>query len=179
MTDVAQRYGLVLYELAREEGVSQLVMEQSQVLLEAFCAEPDFLRLLGSHNLSKQDRCALVNDCFGDKIHPYLLNFLKTLIREGIVGKFPDCCRHIRSCYYADNDTLLVQVYTAQALTPDQVRLLTQKMERITGKRLILENKIDPDCLGGVRLCYDGKQIDGTVKNYLGTVRNLLKITVL
>ena len=33
--------------------------------------------------------------------------------------------------------------------------------------------------LGGLRLNYDGKQVDGTVKNRLDTIGKLLKNTVL
>jgi len=42
-----------------------------------------------------------------------------------------------------------------------------------------VHNRIDPECLGGVRLDYDGKRVDGSVANRLETVRNMLKNTVL
>lgn len=179
MTEVAQQYGQALYELARDEGIGKTVLEQSQTLVQAFRDEPDFLRLLASVNLSKQERCAVLDDSFREKVHPYLLNFLKILTQEGMIRRFPDCCKHFEGCYYADNGILPVVAYTAQMLTPAQIKLLTGKMESITGKTVLLKNHIDPNCLGGVRLCYDGKQIDGTVKNRLDAVGKLLKNTVL
>ena len=72
-----------------------------------------------------------------------------------------------------------VKAYTAQPLSQEQTQLLTEKMQTITGETVLLENLIDPDCLGGVRLSYDGKQIDGTVQNRLASVGKLLKNTVL
>ena len=50
---------------------------------------------------------------------------------------------------------------------------------QITGKKVTLTNRIDPACMGGVRLTYDGNQVDGTVKNRLDTISNMLKNTVL
>ena len=47
------------------------------------------------------------------------------------------------------------------------------------GKTVELDCKINPAVLGGIRLDYDGKQVDGTVKNRMDTIGGLLKNTVL
>ena len=49
----------------------------------------------------------------------------------------------------------------------------------ITGKTVELHCRIDPTVLGGIRLDYDGKRVDGTVKNRLDAMAALLKNTVL
>lgn len=179
MTEAAQQYGQALYELARDENISKLLWEQMQVLSEAFDSEPDFLRLLASVTVSKEERYDLLDESFRETIHPYLLNFLKILTQEGLIRKFPDCCKHFEGRYYEDNGILPVQVYTAKPLTAEQTGRLAEKMESITGKTVLLRNRIDPDCLGGVRLCYDGIQVDGTVKSRLDAIGKLLKNTVL
>lgn len=179
MTKAAGQYGRALYALARDEGICDLVLEQMQVLAEAFQEEPDFLRLLASPNLSKQARLDILDASFREKLHPYLLNFLKILTVQRLIQTFPDCCRYVESCYYADNGIVPVRVYTAQPLNPEQTRLIKGKMENITGKTVILKTRIDPACLGGVRLCYDGKQVDGTVKSRLDAIGKLLKNTVI
>ena len=67
---------------------------------------------------------------------------------------------------------------TAVALTQEQHARLTEKLTQLTGKTVELENKVDPAVLGGVRLDYDGKRVDGTVQSRLDSVRDLLKNTV-
>lgn len=174
-----QQYAQALYELALDEHITKELLSQLRVLTKAFREEPGFLQLLTSAQISKAERCDLLDDSFRDKLHPYLLNFLKILTQEGLIRRFPDCVNHFESCYYADNGILPVCAYTAQPLTAAQTQLLTEKVESITGKTVLLENRIDPDCLGGVRLCYDGIQVDGTVKNRLDMVGKLLQNTVL
>lgn len=175
MTQAAQQYAQALYELARDENVAKEMLSQLQTLAKAFREEPDFLRLLASPSLRKAERRDLLDDSFRHSLHPYLLNFLKILTREGMIRKFSDCCKYFESSYNADNGILPVLAYTAQPLTDRQTEKLTKKMERITGKTVLLENKLDPGCLGGVRLCYDGKQIDGTVVSRLAAAGKLLK----
>ena len=54
-----------------------------------------------------------------------------------------------------------------------------RRVETITGKSVELENRVDPAVMGGVRLDYDGKRVDGTVKNRLESIGGMLKNTVL
>ena len=63
--------------------------------------------------------------------------------------------------------------------TEIDTRKLSEKLGRITGKQIELHNRIDPSCLGGVRLDYDGQRLDDTVAHRLENIRNLLKNTVL
>ena len=79
MTQVGNVYGEALYELALSEGLQDEIKEQMQVLNQSFAQEPGFIRLLRSPNLSKQERCGILDSSFRGKVHLYLLNFLKIL----------------------------------------------------------------------------------------------------
>ena len=52
-------------------------------------------------------------------------------------------------------------------------------IKKMTGKKILLENVVDPSCLGGVRLDYDGKRVDDTIQHRLDALRGLLKNTIL
>ena len=179
MTQVGTVYGEALYDLAKSEDLDSLIAQQLDVLEEAFRQEPDFLRLLASPNLSKPQRCAILDESFRDQIHPYILNFLKILTERGYPKQFPDCCAAFRDRYNADHGILPVTAVTAVALTDAQQQKLTEKLADMTGKTIALTNRIDPSVLGGIRLDYSGKQLDDTVSHRLDTLRSLLKNTVL
>ena len=168
-----------LYSLAKEEGLSQTILEELKVLEEVLHREPDYLRLLAAPNLSKEERCGILDESFRGKLHPYLLNFLKILTEKGYVRQFGACCKAYTQQYYEDNHILPVCAVTAVALSEAQAEKLTAKLAQITGKTIELSNRVDADCLGGVRLDYDGKRVDGTVRNRLDAIRSMLKNTVL
>ena len=179
MTQIGNTYGQALYDLAREEGLSTQILEQLQALDQAFAREQEFLRLLGAPNLPKEERCQILDDSFRSKIEPYVLNFLKLLTEKGYVRYFSDCCRVYREHYNADNGILPVQAVCAVALTGEQEQKLTDKLSHLTGKTIQLTTKVDPSVLGGVRLDYDGKRVDGTVQSRLQALRDMLKNTQL
>ena len=60
-----------------------------------------------------------------------------------------------------------------------QTEKLAKKLSGITGKTVLIENQIDADCIGGVRLDFDGKRLDDTVAHRLEAIGGLLKNTVL
>ena len=179
MTQAGSIYGQALYTLAHEEGLCAEILEQLNVLEPCFRAEPDFVRLLTSPNLSKQERCAILDDSFRGKVHPYVLNFLKILTEKGYMKHFADCCKAFEEQYNLDNGILPVTVITAVALSDAQTEKLSEKLSRVTGKQIKLLQKIDPSVLGGVRLDYDGKRLDDTVSHRMDAIRGLLKDTVL
>jgi len=179
MTQVGSVYGEALYSLALEEALSKQILEEISVLEQSFHAEPDFIRLLSTPNLSVQERCKILDDSFRGNVHPYVLNFLKILTEKGYMRHFFDCCKAYEESYNRDNGILPVTAITAVSLNPAQVEKLTAKLCQITGKQVTLHNRVDPEVLGGVRLDYDGKRLDDTVSHRLDAVRSLLRNTVL
>ena len=51
MTEVASIYGQAMYDLARDEGQSQAILEQLTALRSSLQDQPDFIRLLCAPNI--------------------------------------------------------------------------------------------------------------------------------
>lgn len=179
MTEIANNYGGALYELAREEGLSQRILNEITVLTESFCAEPDFIQLLAAPSIPKQERCQVLDSSLRERVHPYVLNFLKILTERGYIRQFSGCCQAYRQRYNRDNGILPVTAVTARPLDGAQQQKLSAKLASVTGKTIDLTCRVDPQALGGVCLDFDGKQVDGTVRRRLDDIRDILKNTVL
>ena len=179
MTQVGNVYGEALYDLASSEGLSRNILQELTVLEESFRQNPEFLRLLAAQSLSKQERCSILDDSFRGKLHPYVLNFLKILTEKGYPKHFFDCVASYREHYNRDNGILPVTAVTAVPLSKEQSARLCRKLVTITGKTIQLTNKLEPSVLGGIRLDYDGKCLDGTIAQRLDAIRGKLKNTAL
>jgi len=179
MTQAASVYAQALYDLAKDEGLGKTILEELAVLKKVFADTPQYSKLLSTPNIPKQERCGVLDEAFRGKVHPYVLNFMKILTEKGYIRSFPDCCDAYRSFYNEDNGILVVKAVSAVALTSAQVEKLTEKLSATTGKTIDLQCSIDATALGGLRLNYDGKQVDGTVKTKLDAIGKLLKNTVL
>lgn len=179
MTQIGTVYGESLYELAKEENLTAEIGGQLKVLKASFQQEPDFIKLLSTPSLTKADRRKILDDSFRGSVEPYVLNFLKILTEKGYMRCFSDCCNAYAALYNQDNGILPVTAVTAVALSAQQTGKLTAKLAQLTGRQIELHNRIDPSCLGGVRLDYDGQRLDDTVSHRMATIRDMLKNTVL
>ncbi len=179
MNRIGTLYGQGLYALAKEEGLEADILQQLQTLEQAFSQEPTFLKLLVSANVPKQDRTQILDESFRGKVHIYVLNFLKLLTEKGYIRHFSACYRAYREQYNEDKGILEVSAVAAISLTDGQKERLAEKLAAITGKKIDLICKVDPAVLGGIRLNFDGKQVDGTVKGRLDAMAKTLHDTVL
>ena len=179
MTDAANQYGTALYELSMDEGLVDQILPQLKSLQEIMNSEPKFAVLLSAPSVPKAQRIQVIDTVLKGKVHPYLLNFMKILTEKGYMKHFGGCCRVFRNLYNQDQGILPVTCVTSCPMSPELQAKLTQKLSSVTGKTIDLSCRLDPSCLGGVRLDFDGKQVDGTIRRRLEDVRNILKNTVL
>lgn len=175
MTGVAGVYGQALYDLARDEEVAEGIGAEIKEIRKILADNPDFMRLITNPSIPKAERLGVVDEAFRGQVHPYVLNFMKILTEKGYMQAFPACCDVYRASYNADNNILPVVATTAVALDEAQAAKLRRKLSGITGRQIELENRIDPACLGGMRIDYDGKRVDDTVTGRIERLHNMLK----
>lgn len=178
MTAAGKMYGGALYELAAEDGLDEAILGQLAEVLALLRENPAYMKLLALPSVPKTERCAALDEAFGGRVQPYLLNFLKILCEKGEIRALPDCHKEYRARYNEARGILEVAAVTAVPLTEGQASALRQKLAAVTGKTILLANRVDPACLGGVRLDLGGTQLDGTVQNRLDELRRRLAATV-
>ena len=179
MTTAANEYAQALYSLAEDESLQEEIYPQVMEAERLLKADPVFLKILDAPNIAREERCAMIGKCFGEAFHPYLVNTLKLMTEKGYAYLLPECCRAYDKLYQDGHGIITVKAYTAVALTAAQSERLIGKLRTMTGKQIRLENIIQPECLGGVRLDMDGRQIDDTVRHRLDEVRDLLSASAL
>lgn len=177
MNRSASIYANSLYGLAVEENVAAEILCEMETVLGIFEREPAFTQLLSAASISKEERTGMLDACLRGKVQPYLLNFLKLITERGMVRQFGECCAAYRKLYNEDNGILPVSVVSAAPLEDTQKVRLKEKLCKLTGKNVELVCKVEVSCIGGIRIEYDDKMIDGTVEKRLSDVAQLLKNT--
>ena len=172
MTQTAKNYADALYELARDEGLDERVMQELTGVNALFAANPDYVRLLSASNVRREEQLAALDEAFSGRVHTYVCSFLKLLCERHHIRELPNCARRFRQRFNADHGILEASAVTARPLTDAQ-------REKLTGKRVDLENRVDPTVLGGIRLEYEGMELDGTVRARLDGLKKTLSDTVL
>ena len=179
MTTATSVYGQSLYDLAAEEGLSEEILKQMEAVQAIFKENPDYITLLLEPSIPRRERLGLLEEAFKGQVHPYLQNFLMILLENSLLRGFSACCRTYRESYNKDHGIEEATVTSAVALTEAQVKSLKSKLEAISGKTVILRQKVDSSVLGGLRVEIGGRLLDGTVMGRLADLRKKVSATVL
>ena len=171
MTNTAVIYGDSLYDLCAEENLTGELLSQTGAVKDIFEDNPDYIRVLNEPSLPKADRLKLLDEAFGGKIHAYLLNFLKLLCEKGIIAEYCNCAKQYKKRYCRDNGIVEATVTSAVRLSEQQKEKLTARLEKISGKKVVLIEKIDDKFIARLKVDMDGKQYDGTVSERINTIR--------
>ena len=174
MTELAREYGDGLYALCEEENISHEVLDQMLNLSRIFKEQPDFTRLLGNMSLSKEERVKILDSVLRGQIHLYLLNFLKILCERGALNEYEGCLAAFKTLYNQAHGIVEAFVTTAVALEDEQRARMTEKLSEMTGKKVVLNEKIDATLVGGVLLEMNGQRYDNTLKNRLKSIHSAM-----
>lgn len=179
MTQTAKNYADALYDLAWDEGLTDELLPQLKGVRDLLRENPDYPRLLSAANLPLAERLGVLDQALRDRVHPYVLNFVKILVERGHLDQFRDCFVRFRARYAQDHGILEATAVTAAPLSLPLLDKLSKRLSELTGQRIELDNRVDPSVLGGVRLEYNGRQLDGTLRHRLSGIEKTLSETVL
>ncbi len=179
MADIVKEYGKALYELSVEEGCESEFLGQIRYLRGLFAEHPDFLLLLRTPSIPKEERMAVIDRTLGERIACYLCSFLKLMTKRGHASFLPLCFDEYERLWYEHSGITTAEVVTAVPLSSEQKSALLSKLESKTGKSVDMRCTVDPSLLGGVSITLDGKRIEGSIRDRLDSLREHLNGTTL
>ena len=174
MTDLAREYGEALYELARDEDLGLLIFKQLDDISALLKQQPAFIRLLCSRAIERENRLKVVDDTFGNHVHPYVTNFMKLLVKKEHFDAFLLCAQWFHQRYNEDNGIVEARVTSAVALEKEELAALRVKLAHIAGRQVKLITSVDASLIGGVRVEMDGRRYDNTIQDRLGRLKRSL-----
>ncbi len=174
MTKNARMYGESLYELAAEEKLTDVLLEQIVVIRRIFRENPEYLRILAEPSISQAERKDLIEAAFAAQAEPYLVNFIKLLCEHNLLRDFFGCCEAFIQRCNIEHGIAEAVVTSAVPLTVGQINILREKLEKISGKSIRLIQNVDCRMLAGVRVELEGKELDGTVQGRLSDMARKL-----
>ena len=129
---------------------------------------------MSSPGISKNERLDSVKAAFEGRIPEYALSFVQLLCERSRVRAFDDCLNEYEQLYNASKQISEAYVTSAVELTDDEKKKLKLKLEKMSGKSLILKCTVDKSVLGGVIVKMDGKIMDGSLKHRLEEVKEVI-----
>jgi F-type H+-transporting ATPase subunit delta len=175
---VVSEYGKALFMLAKEDGKIDAILQDVKAVKEILTKNKSYVKLLDTPALKKEEKLAMIDEAFR-AVDESVVNLLKILSEKHSVYTFGSVCATYSALYDEEMGIEHVEAVSAVPMTDSQLKLLSEKLARITGKKIMIKNTVDKKILGGVMLRYAGVQIDGSVKSRLDAFAESLKNVVI
>lgn len=173
--ETSREYGCGLFDLACEEGICDTVLEETKLLSDLFT--DDYVHILLNPGIPKVERLRLIDELLGGKFNEYVVNCVMLMTERGHADSIRASFEVYEKLYLDKFSVVKVKAESAYPLTDSQKQKLTAKLERLTGRRAMIEYEINERLIGGMRLTYDNKRIDDSVQTKLKEIGALLAET--
>ena len=174
----AANYAEALFSLSEELGLSDSVLSDVIAVRDALSANPDYFKLTDTPALSVPEKLGLISRAFSS-VGEYVRNLLSILCERHSVHIFPEIAKEYILLYNDSRNIISAEITSAVALTPAQTERIRAKLEKMTGKTVNIRSKIDEELLGGIKLAFMGRQLDGSLRARLSSLEDGLKNTIL
>ena len=174
MTTTSREYAEALFELAAQAGLTKETSEGLETVMSALMQTPAYRALLASPAIPKEERLKALSASFGGKIPEILLAILRMMVSRGHVSAMDGMARDYEELARGYRGESVAVVTSAVPLREAEMVTLRAKLEKKLGRKIILRCRTNPALIGGVRVEVDGRVIDGSIRNKLDEIKEVM-----
>ncbi len=175
ISNISKRYARAFFEIAKEEKQIELYYNELNQFASVISQNKSLKDFLANPVFEQAAKKGVVEGVIAKlKLSGMTVSFLRLLVDK----KRIDILEDIVVCYCQLMDEALkkvrVNVKTAFALSDELRSLISANLEKALGKTVDMTVEQDPTLLGGVVIGVGDTLYDGSIKNQLNNMRNLL-----
>jgi len=176
VTGLAERYAAALFDLADERRMLDQVATDLRELRAMLQGSGDFLRLIRSPVLSRdQQSQAILTIAEHAGLSPLVRDFLAVVARNRRLFAVPAMIEAFLAKLAARRGEVAAEVIAAQALSEAQLAALNEQLRRSIGSRVSVDIRVDPGLIGGLVVKLGSRMIDGSIKSTLQRLQLAMK----
>ncbi|MBP2243002.1 F-type H+-transporting ATPase subunit delta [Cytobacillus eiseniae] len=172
---VAKRYAVALFRLANEHQLLDQMEEELRAVKEIMNQNADLHAILKSPKLSIEKKQEIVKSAFATAVNTYVLNTLLILIERHREDEISSVADHFISLANDARGIAEAKVYSIRPLTEVECEALSASFAAKVGKKsLRIDNIVDTNLLGGIKLRIGNRIFDGSLRGKLDRLERQL-----
>ena len=168
---IASRYAAALYKwVGADDATALLLCTQAKTLVAALSLEK--LRfLLRDASLTKVEKLSLLEAALSpEKMSPKLASFIEMVEANGRIAELRFILNSYINLYYKERNIHFAKVTSAYNPSKKVKEMISSIAEDLLHGKVVMEESVNPDLIGGLIVEVDGYRYDASVKTALKTV---------
>jgi F-type H+-transporting ATPase subunit delta len=174
---LARRYAKALFELALEKKNLEQVSEEVRSFGESLERESRLRAYLLSPEVDKRQKLNVVDRLFKDKVSGLFFHFLLLLVNKGRQRYIAEIVFEFARFYDLQKNRVRAVITTAILLQQIELEQIRKTLSQQLQAEIILENRVEPDILGGTIIRVGGKVIDGSLAHQVEMLGRQMRTT--
>ena len=174
MTTTSKEYAEALFELAAGEKVLADTSDGLVTVLSALKQNPEYRALLASAAIGKAERLKALEDAFEGKVPRVLMGILRMMVSRGHVSALDGMAREYEELTRDYRGESVARVLSAVPLKETEAVAIRTELEKRFSRDIRLSCEIDPSLIGGIRVEIEGRVIDGSIRNKLEQIKDVM-----
>ena len=176
VSGLAERYAAALFDLADEQRLLDEVAEELGQLRSMLQASGDFLRLIRSPILSREDQARAIGALAQRAgLLEVVRNFLGVVARNRRLFAIPAIIEAFLQELARRRGEINAQVIAARPLSEVQLAALNEQLRRSIGSRVSVDLRVDPGLIGGIVVKVGSRMVDASIKSKLQRLQLAMK----
>jgi len=171
---VARRYTKALFELAQEQKILSKIDHDMQLIRKLIEESSDFQDFLSNPLIAEAQKQDILKEIFEKKVEQLTLNFLELLASKRRIAALPAIATQFRDMMLKYQNIVEGELISAVPLDREQSDLINKYLEKMIGKTIRLEQKIQPEIIGGFVVRVQDMVIDSSIRLQLNKLREKL-----
>jgi len=171
----ARRYAYALLIAATKVGELDRVEAEVQSLRDLFARTPQLVKFLMQPLVPFSEKERLLRQRLEGRLSPVTLHFLLTVVKHKRAEAFEHIARVFEELVREYRGEVVAEVTSAVPLTDHERAITLQRLQEITGKKVLLRERVDPSIVGGMRIIVGNKLLDLSLRGHLERIRERLR----
>ncbi|MGX7112720.1 ATP synthase F1 subunit delta [Gemella cuniculi] len=169
---LANKIGDSLFDVARKSNSLEEVLGDLKVVAKVISENADFITLMNNPNIEKIKKIELIDSSFINA-NKSVVNVIKILVSNLQISLINFVLEEYEDCFNRHSNSAIVKVESVTKLTDMQLSNLKEKIKSdLQLDKVEVSNVIDKSLIGGLKITYNNKIIDASVKARLNSIKN-------
>jgi len=169
---VGARYAKSLLDLAKEQGIEQTMYTDMKFVKQTLAQNRQLAVVLKNPIVRAEKKNSVMKAVFASRLNPLTMAFFQIVANKNREGVIDSIAEQFVIQYEKLKGVERATIITTMPLTDmlrEQFKAIV--MKNTTGKSVELDEKIDPNLIGGYILRVGDQQIDGSIRSQLNDIR--------
>ena len=172
---IAARYAKALLEVSLKEADPRAVEMDLAAFVELMTSHPDLARALTNPAVPVQRKQAVVKALAEiGRPTPVVARTLALLAPRDRLGLLPELLANYRERLLDREGVVRAEITTAMPVGPGRLEQIERGLAAATGKRVMVEARVDPAIIGGVVARIGSTVYDGSVATQLRKIKETM-----